>query len=78
MEHKQIEFKGLKVKFDKIDMPKDNSPDCCNVDISTRGAMKNINGIEKQITSGLTTAIMALHQLDCTDFVVTGEYLYKL
>ena len=71
-------FKGLIVDLDKVDMPPDYTPDCCNVDLSERGRLMSIPGIEKQITTGLAAKIMSIHQLNDNNFVTAGAYLYKL
>ena len=75
---KQSIFKGLMVNLDLVDMPPEYTPDCCNVDLSERGRLKSIPGMEKLNTTGLNAEIMAIHQLDDNEFVVSGAFLYKM
>ena len=78
MSHKQTIFNGLMVKIDKPDMHPQYSPDCANVDTFTKGALKNIEGIEKQHTSAFDSSIIAVHQLNGSEFCLAGTKLYKL
>ena len=78
MPHKQKVFNGLLVKLDKVDMPPEYSPDCANADTFTKGALKNITGIEKQHTTAFDSAIIAVHQLNGHEFCLSGSKLYKL
>jgi len=78
MAHKQKVFNGLLVKLDKVDMPPEYSPDCANADTFTKGALKNIKGIEKQHTTAFGSAIIAVHQLNGHEFCLSGSKLYKL
>ena len=78
MPHKQKVFNGLLVKLDKVDMPPEYSPDCANTDTFTKGALKNIEGIEKQHTTAFSSAIIAVHQLNGHEFCLSGSKLYKL
>ena len=78
MAHKQKVFNGLLVKLDKVDMPPEYSPDLANTDTFTKGALKNIEGIEKQHTTAFGSAIIAVHQLNGHEFCLSGSKLYKL
>ena len=78
MAHKQKVFNGLMVRFDKVDMKPEYSPDCANADTFTKGALKNITGIEKQHTTAFGSAIIAVHQLNGHEFCLSGSKLYKL
>ena len=78
MAHKQKVFNGLMVRFDKVDMKPEYSPDCANADTFTKGALKNITGIEKQHTTAFDSAIIAVHQLNGHEFCLSGSKLYKL
>jgi len=78
MNHKQTIFNGLLVKIDKPDMPPIYSPDLANVDTFTKGALKNIEGIEKQHTTAFDSSIIAVHQLNGNEFCLSGSKLYKL
>lgn len=63
MKYKQIDFKGLMVEIDLVDMPPENTPDCENVDLDTRGELNNAKGMEKQHTSAKANDVTAIHQL---------------
>ena len=78
MNHKQKIFNGLLVKLDKVDMPPQYSPNLANVNTFTKGALKNIEGIEKQHTSAFSSSIIAVHQLNGSEFCLSGSKLYKL
>lgn len=78
MAHKQKIFNGLMVRFDKVDMKPIHSPDLANVDTFTKGALKNIEGIEKQHTTAFDSSITAIHQLNGSEFCLSGSKLYKL
>ena len=78
MPHKQKVFNGLLVGYDAVDTPPEYSPDCANVDTFTKGALKNITGIEKQHTTAFGSAIIAVHQLNGHEFCLSGSKLYKL
>jgi len=78
MAHKQKVFNGLLVKLDKVDMPPEYSPDCANADTFTKGALKNITGIEKQHTTAFGSAIIAVHQLNGHEFALEGTKLWRI
>ena len=78
MPHKQKVFNGLLVKLDPVDNPPTYTVDCANVDTFTKGALKNITGIEKQHTTAFGSAIIAVHQLNGYEFCLSGSKLYKL
>ena len=78
MAHKQKVFNGLLVGYDAVDTPPEYSPDCANVDTFTKGALKNIKGIEKQHTTAFGSAIIAVHQLNGHEFCLAGTKLYKI
>jgi len=78
MNHKQKVFNGLLVGYDAVDTPPEYSPSLSNVDTFTKGALKNIKGIEKQHTTAFGSAIIAVHQLNGHEFCLSGSKLYKL
>ena len=78
MPHKQNIFNGLMVRFDKVDMKPTHTPDCANVDTFTKGALKNITGIEKQHTTAFGSAIIAVHQLNGHEFALEGTKLWRI
>jgi len=78
MPHKQKIFNGLMVKLDPVDSHPDYAIDLANVDTFTKGALKNIKGIEKQHTTAFGSAIIAVHQLNGHEFCLSGSKLYKL
>lgn len=78
MKHRQTVFRGLMVKFDKVDMNPEHTPDCMSVDITTKGKLSSMEGTEKQHTSGFTGRVNAIHQLDGEKFVLVGSSLWRL
>ena len=75
MNHKQKVFNGLLVKLDPVDNPPNYSVDCANVNTFTKGALKNITGIEKQHTTAFGSSIMAMFQLKRTELF--GGYILR-
>ena len=78
MPHKQKIFNALLVKLYKVYMPPEYSTNLANVKTFTKGALKNIEGIEKQHTTAFDSAIIAVHQLNGSEFCLSGSKLYKL
>ena len=78
MKYKQTVFKGLAVKFDFCDMKPEYSPNLLNVDISTKGKLSSMPGMEKQNTSGFDGRVNAIHQLDGEEYVLEGTKLWRL
>ena len=78
MQHKQKLFNGLLVGYDAIDTPPQHSLDLANVDTFRKGELNNMKGIEKQHTSAFDSAIIAIHQLNGSEFCLAGDKLYKL
>ena len=78
MAHKQKVFNGLLVGYDAVDTPPEYSPSLSNVDTFTKGALKNITGIEKQHTTAFGSAIIAVHQLNGHEFALEGTKLWRI
>ena len=78
MAHKQKVFNGLLVKLDPVDNPPNYSVDLANVDTFTKGALKNMEGTEKQHTTAFGSSIIAVHQLNGHEFCLSGTKLYKI
>ena len=60
--YKQAEWDGIIVNADPTDINEKNCVDAYNVDISTTGELANIEGSEKQYSTGLGSAIDFLWQ----------------
>jgi hypothetical protein len=71
-------FNGILTGVDKTDMKEENSVDAVNVDISTLGNLQNMQGTEKQITTGLAYQIDCLFRLNGTNFVVYNGIISTL
>ncbi len=67
--YKQKEFKGIVVNIDKTDINENYCVDCHNIDISTKGFLKNISGSVKQNTTGLGAAIDGINYMNGNTFV---------
>lgn len=78
MKYRQTVFRGLMVKLDKVDMPPEYTPDCMNVDVTTKGKLSSMEGMEKQHTSAFTGRVNAIHQLDGEEFALIGSSLWRL
>lgn len=78
MQHKQEVFNGLMVHIDLVDMKPTYTPDCENVNLSVRGELSSMEGIEKQVTSGFVGQVTAIHQLDDSNFALEGDELWLL
>jgi len=77
MNHKQKVFNGLLVGYDAVDTPPEYSPSLSNVDTFTKGALKNIKGIEKYNSVNFGNPIVAIHQLNGHIFSLSGSKLYE-
>lgn len=63
-------FSGIVTEVDKTDMKETNAVHAENVDISIVGKLKRVDGIEKQITTGLGYQIDGIFRINSTNFAL--------
>lgn len=75
---KQKIFNGIVTSVDKTDMKETYAVHAENVNIGTLGKLSRVDGLEKQITTGLGYQIDALFRLNNTNFVVYNGIIATL